>query len=235
MDNQEFILDLPVRFKCVWHSGSAWPIFVAVLLVFDRLLLWRPIYVEHINQSPLQYSTDHPAGLQGPWITNNVLAVISLLPRTWDTVKLNLNRHMWRHWICGDISSRFFNPRIGTRGLWSVLMWNCFLIRYCLSLKIPCSGESLFFNLGISPFEWSKHVRYEHYWLPLPITLFLGQDCSSGHWKPQESMFDIVYCVTAPALAMVSSASSSHDFLFSYSFAWSIYTQAAKLKSKKGV
>lgn len=61
--------------------------------MFDRLLLWRPIYVEHINQSPLQYSTDHPAGLQGLWITN-VLAVISLLPRTWDTVKLNLNRHM---------------------------------------------------------------------------------------------------------------------------------------------
>ena len=86
MDNREIILSLPVRFKCVWYSGTIWPTFVAVLpqclpdklcrlvfLWFAQTVCWRPkgrpIHVGHINRSPLQYGTDRPAGLQGLWIT----------------------------------------------------------------------------------------------------------------------------------------------------------------------
>lgn len=50
----------------------------------------------------------------------------------------------------------------------------------CLSLTSSCSCKSLFFNMGVSPFSRSKCSRYENHWLPLPITLFLGQDRTQG-------------------------------------------------------
>ena len=83
MDNREIILSLPVRFKCVWYSGTIWPTFVAVLpqcltnFVFlffsDSLKLCvggrKGGRYMLDNRSPLQYSTDRPARLQGLWIT----------------------------------------------------------------------------------------------------------------------------------------------------------------------
>ena len=73
MDNREIILSLPVRFKCVWYSGTIWPTFVAVLpqcltnfvFLFFSDSLKLCVGGRKDNRSPLQYSTDRPAGLQG--------------------------------------------------------------------------------------------------------------------------------------------------------------------------
>ena len=48
---------------------------------------------------------------------------------TWEIVKSSRKRRFRNRWILGGISSRFFAPRSGKRGLWSVSMCNVLPIK----------------------------------------------------------------------------------------------------------
>ena len=92
-------------------------------------------------------------------------AVMRLFPETCDTMKSNLSKRMRSRWICGDISSRFLELRIGTKGFWPVSTRNRFPIRKSdnLSAQVQVVARASF---SICTYPRSVGVRARDFHLP---------------------------------------------------------------------